>query len=130
MAYGHQIDQVAILGTGGAETFLASAAAGVRGRLVNNSPHGYILRAVSFHMNASSAGTAKPVMSIRKADGPATSTATGTEIATITFPASRAKGWVITRANLQSAFTPGDHLILFTKTAATKALTARCRVHL
>jgi hypothetical protein len=132
MAYPEQKEVFPLLGSGawanGSYGAMLCSGTGVKARHI--CAHNYILRKVIVHLNASAAATAKPVFTIRKASEPSTVTATGTAVtgATLTVPASSAKGSVISSSKLHYAFGMGDHLVLHVSTAATKALTARAFV--
>src|ERR1041384_5969359 len=98
MAYSHQKEVFQLFGlatTAGTpfkDTFLASGT-GIKARHTCTG-HKYILRSVSVVANVSSVTVGKPIITLRKASEPSTTTATGSAItgATLTFPATLAKG--------------------------------------
>jgi len=122
MAYSHQQDQIIFFGSGNVPLVLASSAA-VKSRHVfaRNS----VLRKFAFY-RLSSGSAGKPVITLRKVTGPASTTATGTAITggTITGPA-QADGTITMRTGLNTAFAAGDHLVIHVSTAASQAMVTR-----
>lgn len=125
MAYTHQLTEIQFMGTGGTAVVLASAAVAAKCRHVFHQK--MRLRKVTAWPLVIGVSAGKPVFTIRKVTGPASSTATGTAISggTITIPAAQPVGKIFAMERFNTDFDAGDHMVLQVSTAATKAFTTR-----